>query len=304
MFWRPSPLVAAEPDLVGEPLLGDARAAASAPRSRRQRDPDPALVGPLAADQRSDRLDAHVRGQQEELDRDELLRRVSAASENIARAGEAPHDDQRSRSPRSHCRARSRPARSTPRPGRPRSPPHPRGHPRQAQPDSSRARRASRRTWCGRSGPAPQTASAARSSRREHAVPQIRIDQRAAGVGDRYITILPARRLRTRPAPRSTRRWCETRFSERSATHARIAHAQLPAIGERRRERQPRGSASALARSASSVAAAAAPLSPEPLTPSGVEVTADRSGSSRLRGESSDSRHLGGRGRVDWDART
>jgi hypothetical protein len=49
--------------------------------------------GPVAADQRADRLDGHVRGQQEELDRDELLRARLGSLREDPRAGEAPDDD-------------------------------------------------------------------------------------------------------------------------------------------------------------------------------------------------------------------
>src|SRR5829696_3643407 len=70
-------------ELLREPLLGDAEQRHQDDARDREPDADPALVGPFAADQRPQRLDRDVGSEQEELDRDELLRaRLGARRED------------------------------------------------------------------------------------------------------------------------------------------------------------------------------------------------------------------------------
>jgi hypothetical protein len=75
MFWRPSPsaLGRRRAELVGDALLGDPEVGHHHEARGAQGDPEPAGVGTLALDQRGRRLVADVRGEDEELDRHELL---------------------------------------------------------------------------------------------------------------------------------------------------------------------------------------------------------------------------------------
>ena len=81
-------------ELVGEPLLGDAERRHEDHARDREPDPDPAVLGPLVADERAHRLDRDVGREQEELDRDELLRAGLGGRGEHPLPGEAPDDDQ------------------------------------------------------------------------------------------------------------------------------------------------------------------------------------------------------------------
>jgi hypothetical protein len=73
-FWVPSPLVATELSLSARPALGDPEEWHPDDARGDERDPEPARLGLLARPKLVGSLEGDVRGEQEELDRDQLLR--------------------------------------------------------------------------------------------------------------------------------------------------------------------------------------------------------------------------------------
>ena len=225
MFWRPSPLVAADPSRSASRCLAIPSYGITTSARCGQRHPEPAHVGVLAAHQSPDRLGADVGGQDEELDRDELLRAGSSASEKtrwpvkrqtMIAAGEAldrrvePEADQRDRAGE-HARedrdaalerhvgeARATTAGAPAR----RAGDAQVGEPRRRVPPAVRAAtRLFMRAQATRAGPPKQRAP--RLGERVH-------DHLALASGGS-----------TSPAARRARAWCETSLSERSQTQAR-----------------------------------------------------------------------------------
>ena len=200
----------------------------------------PSHVAPAARRRRAPRTDSNATygREQEELDRDELLRARLGGFENIRVTGEAPHDDRArealDRGVDAEADQRDRAGQDA-------------GEDRDRRPRPS-STRGSARTAASRGGPAAvlrvvRTAPPQRSQRgrsRARPPPRRRAPSSARRFGDSVHDHLAVAAAGTRPAPRSTRRWCETRFSARSATQARSHTHSSSVSAERRRERQAR----------------------------------------------------------------
>jgi hypothetical protein len=231
-FWAPSPWVADEPRVFGEPLLRNAEKRHPDEARRSQDHAQHARLRLMCGDQMADRLEGDERARRKNCTATSFCARSSAAWES-SRCPVKRQTITRLATP-SIAQSIPNPIRAIdPRRDARRDGDDPLGaHPHQAEPRQRPgtpggrlplgAGLVSRDRGLGQAwerGLAHLTApwgSVAASSLRPRSLRE-------------YITILPSRRLVTRPAERSSRRWWETRFSARSTTHARSqTHSSPP----------------------------------------------------------------------------
>src|SRR5690242_19396344 len=94
MFWRPSPLVAAEPSWSAKRSLAMPSIGMKTTELTRKADTDPADLGVLGSEQGTHRLECDVGSQQEELDCHQTLRSLLGGVREHPMSCETPDDDQ------------------------------------------------------------------------------------------------------------------------------------------------------------------------------------------------------------------